>query len=77
MYDHKTVQTDTGDKFLSVKSLEEYDCANKRTRLLSMSLFSGNMGKGNEVYSESVVGEWQLVKPNNIGETIWKAACKN
>ena len=75
MYDHKMLQEDAGDKYLSVKSLEEYDCVSKRTRLISLSLFSGNMGQGNVVYSETIINNWQSVAQNNVGESMWEAAC--
>jgi hypothetical protein len=77
IYDYKILQEDDGDKYMSVKSYEEYDCVSKRTRLLSLSLFSGNMGQGNVVYSENIVNSWQPVVQSNVGESMWKAACNN
>jgi len=74
-YDYKTVQTVAGIGFLTVKEQWEFDCAEERRRVLALTEFSGNMGSGTEVYTNSEVGKWQPVAPSSIGQLLWKFAC--
>jgi hypothetical protein len=74
-YDYKTVQTVAGIGFLTVKEQWEFDCAEERRRVLALTEFSGNMGSGTVVYTNSEVGKWQPVVPSSIGQLLWKFAC--
>lgn len=61
---------------LSIKKRREYDCKEKKTRDLSSSLFSENMGKGIVNYSESVEGKtWETFSHNSVIEGLWEFAC--
>lgn len=74
--DYDTVVVDNyGDRYLSVKTLNEIDCKDWRDRTLYILLYSDNMGKGNIVYSTSSIGDWSFAVPGSIGEAILKAAC--
>jgi hypothetical protein len=75
LYDFKTAQTKTYGAFLSFKALSEFDCTEERTRQLAVTHFSGNMGRGKVVYTDSDQGKWHPVAPESIGQTVWKAAC--
>ena len=74
-YDYKTVQTVGGIRFLTAKEQWEFDCAEERSRVLALKEFSGNMGSGTVVYTNSQVGNWQSVAPSSIGQLLWKFAC--
>jgi len=74
-YDYKTVQTVGGIRFLTAKEQWEFDCAEERSRVLALKEFSGNMGSGTVVYTNSQVGKWQSVTPSSIGQLLWKFAC--
>jgi len=74
-YDYKTVQTVGGIRFLTVKEQWEFDCAEERRRVLALTEFSGNMGSGTVVYTNSEVGKWQPVAQSSIGQLLWKFAC--
>lgn len=75
LWDFKIKETKGGKSFLSAKYQLEFDCAEERTRELAHLWFSGNMGKGNVVTSESNEGKWTPVSPDSVGETHWKVAC--
>ena len=75
-YDYKTVQTVGGVRFLSNKEELEFDCVEERSRSLGLKEFSGNMGSGTVVYTNSQVGKWLPVVPGSIGHTVWKVVCK-
>ena len=73
--DYKTVQTVGGVRFLAAKEQWEFDCAEARSRVVALKEFSGNMGSGTVVYTNSEVGKWLPVVPGSLGETVWKIAC--
>lgn len=75
LYDFKTVQTVAGKSLLSSKSQRQYDCTEERHRLLTFMDFSGNMGRGNVVYSNSVEDNWEPVAPETVGQSLWEVAC--
>jgi hypothetical protein len=74
-YDYKTVQTVGGVRFLSAKEQWEFDCAETRSRVLALKEFSGNMGSGTMVDTNSQVGKWITVMPGSIAHTVWTVAC--
>jgi surface-adhesin protein E len=73
--DFRTVQTVGGDSYFSSKALNEYDCAEERTRVLAFTWFSDNMGSGHVVYSNSNERNWEPVAPHSINEALWEVAC--
>jgi len=74
-YDYKTVQTVGGNRFLTVKEQWEFDCAEKRGRVVARKEFSGNMGSGTMVFTNSEVGKWIPAIPDSIGQTVWEVVC--
>jgi hypothetical protein len=74
-YDYQTVQTVGGNRFLTAKEQWEFDCAEERSRVVARKEFSGNMGSGTMVSTNSQVGKWVPVMPGSIGQTVWEAAC--
>jgi hypothetical protein len=74
-YDYKTVQTVGGNRFLTVKEQWEFDCVEERSRVVARKEFSGNMGSGTMVFTNSQVGKWLPIVPGSIGHTVWEAAC--
>jgi hypothetical protein len=74
-YDYKTVQTVGGNRFLTAKEQWEFDCAEGRSRVVARKEFSGNMGSGTMVFTNSEVGKWTPVIPGNVGQAVWEVAC--
>ena len=60
--------------YLSMQSLEQFDCAEERSRMLAFTNFAGNMGTGDVVYSNTVEGKWQPLPPESIGKGLWELA---
>lgn len=75
LYDFKTEQYVLGVAFLSSKGQIEYDCAEERLRGLAVAEFSGNMGKGTVVYTDSSEGKWNPVAPQGVVQALWTVAC--
>ena len=76
--DFKTMQPNpsTGLSYLSAKVQSEYDCKEERSRILAFSWFSGQMGNGNAVYSDSDPDKWEPIQPGSFVEVLWKIACR-
>ena len=77
MFDFKTVQIieNAGKGSLSLKSEDEYDCQEKTGRVLTVSIFTENMGKGATVLTDSTPGNKIPVPPGTTKEILWKTAC--
>ena len=76
LYDFKTIQTVAGNSFLSVKTQSEFDCAKNRSRILGITQYTGNMGRGSVVISGSDDEQkWEPVKPTSFAQELWKVAC--
>jgi hypothetical protein len=75
LYDTDIAQVVSEISFKSSKSLDEYDCKEKQSRTLAFYWYSGNMGEGYILYSNTDVNNWNPVKPKSINEPLWKIAC--
>jgi hypothetical protein len=73
--DYKRPNKYGNSPYLSVKSQTEYDCKRGLSRMLSYSLFSGKMGEGEVLKSDSSVSAWKAVSPGSADDKSWKAAC--
>ena len=62
-------------RFLSTKTHKQFDCAEKRLRLLAFTEFLGHMGTGrrNEGYVDK--DNWLPVRPQSIDQALWEVAC--
>ena len=62
-------------RFLSTKTQMQFDCAEKRLRLLAYSEFLRHMGTGrrNDGYVDT--GNWVPVKPDSMNQALWEDAC--
>jgi hypothetical protein len=63
-------------RFLSTKTHKQFDCAEKRLRLLAYSEFLRHMGTGrrNDGYVDQ--DNWLPVEPGSINQALWEVACK-
>jgi len=62
-------------RFLSTKSHKEFDCAEKRLRLLAFTEFSRRMGTGIAANGYVDKDNWLPVKPDSINHALWEVAC--
>ena len=78
LYDFKTVQIIAEDntRFLSSVGRDEYDCEEETSQSLDYHWYSGNMRRGDIVYSSNnIKDEATSILPESIGETLFKIAC--
>jgi hypothetical protein len=75
MKDYNTAQMNDGEPYMSQKTQNEYDCKEDRSRILALSLHSGNMGDGKVIWSDPEPDKWHPVAPGRVGEASRKFAC--
>ena len=75
LFDYMTIQSIVGGPWLSSKTRREYDCVAERGRLVGYMTFTGNMGSGEAVYSNSSQGAWESMAPDSIDRKLWEVAC--
>ncbi len=76
MYDFKQQDFTPGGRALySTVVLREYDCDQRRVRLLSSIDFSGPMGSGGAVDSSARSGRWEGIVSGALDEAFWNIAC--
>ena len=63
------------NRFLSTMTHKQFDCAEKRLRLLAFTEFSRRMGTGirNDGYVDQ--DNWLPVEPDSINQALWEVAC--
>ena len=77
MYDSTSAQALTsGEKYLSVKMLNEYDCKEIKSRTIFYSWHSGNMGAGISISTkDSPKAKWKPIPPRSDGKISQRIAC--
>lgn len=66
------------DGVLSIKTLSEYDCQNRKVRVLKEQMFAEPSVKGKELipaYSNQIASQWSVIMPNSANETIINIVC--
>ncbi|MBI3355211.1 MAG: hypothetical protein HY038_00270 [Nitrospirae bacterium] len=81
--DYKSMQGNVGlgrflldpSRFLSTMTHKQFDCAEKRLRLLAYMEFLSHMGTGrrNDGYVDKE--NWLPVEPESINQALWELAC--
>jgi hypothetical protein len=75
LFDYKTIQSIVGGPWLSSKAQRQFNCAENRIRLLGYMTFTGNMGSGEPVFSNSDVSRWEPIASDSIDQKLSEVAC--
>ena len=77
MYDSTSAQAlASGEKYLSVKMLNEYDCKEIKSRTIFYSWHSENMGAGISISTkDSPKAKWKPIPPRSDGKISQRIAC--
>ena len=67
--------TPDGRALYSTAVLREYDCEQRRVRLMSSVDLSGHMGAGEAVSTSSTPRRWEAVVAGGIDDAFWQIAC--
>jgi hypothetical protein len=62
-------------RFFSTKTHKQFDCEEKRLRLLAFTEFSQHMGAGISADGYVDKGHWLPVEPESINQALWEMAC--
>lgn len=63
-------------RWLSFRQLQNFDCINERSQVLSSTEYSGSFGSG-DVLSSSDEEKWGYVGPNTMHATVMKYVCNH
>jgi hypothetical protein len=75
LFDYTTIQSIVGGPWLSSKARREFDCTKNRIRLLGYMTFTGNMGSGEPVFSNSNESQWEPIAPDSIDRKLLEVVC--
>jgi hypothetical protein len=77
VFDYKRRQRlDDELNYLSTKRLYEFECGSEWFRLLAVTFFMGDMGKGHVIEHSVKEDRWRPVPPTGVGRSLLKFACK-
>jgi hypothetical protein len=77
MYDYKKVKVDVKSYLASVSHVE-YDCKEETLKLLDLFWYTGNMGQGVPVFSNTNIKKDPIsIMPETIHESLFNIACRN
>ena len=76
LLDFKITQTVGGKPYLSVKLRNEFDCGGKKTRILEMTHFSGNLGSGKVIATHATSQQWVPISPDTLALTVLTQLCE-
>jgi len=77
LIDFKTMQGGRSpSRFSSTTVQKEFDCAEKRLRLLALTDFWGNMGTGEPTDGYVDERNWIPVAPDSMNQALWNFACR-
>jgi hypothetical protein len=62
-------------RFLSTETHKQFDCAEKRLRLLTFTEFSHRMATGIRADGYVDTGSWIPVEPESMNQALWEIAC--
>ena len=62
-------------RFLSTETHKQFDCAEKRLRLLAFTEFSHRLATGIRADGYVDTGRWIPVEPDSINQALWEVAC--
>lgn len=74
--DFNLLQEVASYKYLSVKSVTEFDCKNSKIRIMGYSLYEKNMAKGEIILSKGTPFEWQKINKDTMNEKYLDIACR-
>jgi hypothetical protein len=78
LLDFKSVQRKDGRPYLSLTVEFEINCDDHRSRILAVAAYSGNMGQGEVVITETLADRpWEPIRPRSRSESLWQIACKH
>ena len=76
LYSYKNPKKAMEIDYISAKYISEYDCKNRKTRVLMVKAYSEPMAKGKEVFSNAPEDNWIAVENRDMLEDQLNMMCK-
>ncbi len=75
LMDYQLVQITDEKGYFSRLSHSEFDCRNRRVRLLSVALLSERMAMGQVIFEDPVPRKWEAVRDGSFQDALFDIAC--
>lgn len=75
LFDLQQPRSFDGKPYLSMKIQREYQCRDKKSRIVAQSVHAGNMGTGELIYRSNVHHKWTVVQADSVEAMLWNIAC--
>lgn len=76
--DFSKMQVLSDTRFLSIVELHEYDCKERKMRVLHSTAYENHMGKGSPSFtSPNTPWEWRYTVPGSISDAEMDIVCQN
>lgn len=75
LVDYQLVQVTNEKGYFSRVQHSEFDCKWQRSRLLSVTLLSQQMGQGQAVFEDPLPRKWESVLAQPFQRALWDIAC--
>ena len=76
LYDYKSPKVIAGEVSNSLKTLKEFDCKEDRSRSLTSTFHSGQMGSGMVNYRLDTPTSWSYIAPDAVDSDLLNIVCK-
>lgn len=76
--DFPEARSENFGNFLSMKTLDAFDCSEKTHALVRAMFYTEKLGTGSVIHSVQVKEkdlEWLVIKPESVAEDEWEIAC--
>jgi hypothetical protein len=64
-----------GSRYRSARLLHQYNCIEQRFRLVAVTLFAGNLGKGVMLDELAKEGAWRPIPSDSVGRQLMELVC--
>ena len=78
VWELSNLATRSSNQALSIKSHVEYDCKDRRIRIIEVASFSEHWAQGEQLPaagSDAKSGDWSDITNGSLGESIFKRVC--
>ncbi|HYW58332.1 MAG TPA: surface-adhesin E family protein [Polaromonas sp.] len=75
LVDYQLVQITNEKGYFSRVQYSEYDCRQRRSRVMSVALMSQPMGHGETVFEDRLPRKWESVQGQPFMQALWDIAC--
>ena len=64
-------------RYLSLKIFAEFNCSSSQIKILAYSVYQGNMGEGEILFSKGSPIAWEKILPNSVNHHYMNLVCNS